>query len=83
MGLPYPGSPLVFLPLPFLYRAAHIPVERGGAGRFDSVRPRLLGALEIGPTSLKRGEGPPSVSSHVFESEWVAREGGGGGMSGG
>jgi len=42
-----------------------------GEGRvgFDSVRPRLLGALEIGPTSLKRGEGPPSGSSRVVESE--------------
>jgi hypothetical protein len=50
---------------------------------FDSVRPRLLGVLEIGPTSLKRGEGPLSESSRVVESEWVVREGGGGGgMSG-
>jgi len=50
---------------------------------FDSVCPCLLGALEIGPTSLKRGEGPPSGSWRVVESEWVVRErGGGGGMSG-
>jgi hypothetical protein len=56
-----------------------------GEGRvgFDSVRPGLLGVLEIGPTSLKRGEGPLSGSSRVVESEWVVREGGGGGgMSG-
>ena len=50
----------------------------------DFVRPRLLRVLEIGPTSLKRGEGPLSGSSRVVESKWVAREGsGGGGMSGG
>jgi len=56
-----------------------------GEGRveFDSVHPRLLVVLEIWPTSLKRGEGPLSVSSRVVESEWVVREGGsGGGMSG-
>ena len=51
---------------------------------FDSVRPGLLGVLEIRPTSFKRGKGPASGLSHVVESEWVAREdGGGGGMSGG
>ena len=49
-----------------------------GRARFNSVRPRLLGALQIGPTSLTRGEGPPSGSSRVVESEWVARESAGG-----
>ena len=31
--------------------------KREGWVAFNSVHPRLLGALEIGPTSLKRGEG--------------------------
>ena len=40
---------------------------------------RLLGALEIGPTSLKRGEGPPSGSSRVVKSK-MGDEGEGGGI---
>jgi len=68
---PIPASSGLELPTSLLKGEGHV--------GFDSVHPRLLGALEIGPTSLKRGEGPPSGSSRVVESEWVAKEGGGGG----
>ena len=67
MGLPIPGSPLVFFHPPFLRRSpqfppssehkpAHIPLERGGAGMVAVcyVHP---GVLLIKPTSLMRGKG--------------------------
>jgi hypothetical protein len=52
--------------------------------KLDPVRLRLLRALEIRPTSLKRGEGPLSGSLCVVEREKGGEgEGGGSGMGGG
>ena len=68
MGLPIPGSPLVFPPpIPLLispispippveYKPAHIPLERGGAG-VAAVCFAHPGVLVVEPTSLIRGEG--------------------------
>jgi hypothetical protein len=68
MGLPIPGSPLVFpspIPSPISpispippvkYKPAHIPLERGGAG-VAAVCFAHLGVLVVEPTSLMRGEG--------------------------
>ena len=58
-GLPLPGSPLVYL-LPQLCRArinCPHPFGRGGVGA-AGVRSGLAGALVLGTTSLKTGEGP-------------------------
>jgi hypothetical protein len=61
MGLPWSFSgPPYSSSLPKLFvqriRAAHIPLERGGAG-WLGLRVELAGVLLIEPTSLDRGEG--------------------------
>jgi len=74
-GPPIPWVPPCVPPSPIpALRELELPTSlwkgEGWVG-FNSVHPHLLGVLEIGPTSLKRGEGPLSGSSRVVESEWV------------
>jgi hypothetical protein len=72
LGLPYPGSPLVFLSPP-LFRRANLsrphPCEKGrgecsGVGVSGQVQ-----VLELEPTSLKGGEGLISGLQRVVEGE--------------
>jgi len=58
--------------------------ERGTKTNHGICRGSCFATHQVGPTSLKRGEGPFVNSSCVVESEVGSEEeGGGGGMSGG
>ena len=60
MGLPLPGSPLMYLRPPFLHRASLSRPDPSGKGRgrcSGTCVPECAEALEFEPTSLKRGEG--------------------------
>jgi len=61
-SLPIPGSPAI-TPSSVSEQAAHIPLGRGGALVGILSGP---GALTIGPTSLKRGEGHHAVWTRVY-----------------
>ena len=69
MGLPHPGSPLVFPPPPFLHRANLSRPHPSGKGRGGcSGGWRFQGdAVGFEPTSLKRGEGLTAGLSRVLE----------------
>jgi hypothetical protein len=72
MDLPYPGSPLVFLPPPFLRRANLSRPHPCEKGRGECSRVGVSGrvqAFELEPTSLKRGEGLISWLQRVVEGE--------------
>jgi hypothetical protein len=93
MGLPIPGSPLIFpspnpspiSPIPPVeYKPAHIPLERGGAGvaAFCSAHPGCWW-LVVKPTSLIRGEGLIAGLLRVVGRvlRVLRMDGGGGGMN--
>jgi len=72
IGLPYPGSPLVFLPPPFLRRANLSRPHACEKGRGECSGVAVSGpvqAFELEPTSLKRGEGLISELQRVVEGE--------------
>jgi len=89
MGLPIPGSPLVFpfsIPLPISpippieYKLTHIHLERGGCGCLLFCATQALVAK---PTSLMRGEGLIAGFLGMVGKMWreLRMDGGGGGMN--
>ena len=72
LGLPNPGSPLVYFPTPFFRRVNLSCPHPSGKGRGGCSRAGIskqVQVFEFEPTSLNRGEGLISELQHWFEGE--------------
>jgi len=75
MGLPYPGSPLVLLPPPFLHQmnlSRPHPSGRGGADVAGSAFPSELRGLNLSPHPSKERRGSIPVCRVWLKVKWVA-----------
>jgi len=76
VGLPLPGSPLVFLVPQILCRATMSRPHPSGEGRGE--RGSLLGMLVIVPTSINRREGQAAGCRFMHGLRHIRGSGGGG-----